>query len=59
MCVMGIEILDGLPSVVVTALAVLGVTGLAFRGMQVPRRMKQSELRRRVGRLLQEGRTSC
>ena len=54
MCIMGIEILDSLPSVVVTVFAVLGVTRLAFRGMQAPRRMKHSELRRRVRRLQEE-----
>ena len=44
--------LGSLPSLVVTFLAALGVTKLAIGGLQSPRRMNQSELRRRLRRLL-------
>ncbi len=53
---MAFDILGSPPSLVMTLLAALGVTRLALR--RLPRRMKQSELRRRLRRLLQENRTS-
>ncbi len=49
---LGSDMLGSLPSLVVAFLAALGVTRLAIGGLQSPRRMSQSELRRRLRRLL-------
>ncbi len=54
---MAFDILGSPPSLVMTLLAALGFTRLALRGLP-RRRMTQSELQRRLRRLLQEKRTS-